>query len=62
MTALGCTRETWLLARYLEMSLNENSGIRKHDTVRVFAATSENVIGHPMIFNFVRNNFDRIKE
>lgn len=62
LSAMGCTRETWILARYLEMSLTESFGIRRQDTLRVFTAVSDNVIGHPLVFNFIRSNFMKIKE
>nr|CAD7438146.1 unnamed protein product [Timema bartmani] len=54
--ALGCTRETWILSRYLEWSVLENSGIRKQDSARVFSSVSSNPIGQPLAYNFLRNN------
>ncbi|KAG8230287.1 hypothetical protein J437_LFUL010190 [Ladona fulva] len=62
LAALGCSRETWILSRYLEWSVTENSGIRKQDAARVFAAVSSNVIGQPLAFNFLREKWDKIKE
>ncbi|KAK7601689.1 hypothetical protein V9T40_009130 [Parthenolecanium corni] len=58
--ALGCSRETWILARYLEWSLNETSGIRKQDVVRVFSAVSRNVIGQPLAWAMLREQWDRV--
>jgi aminopeptidase N len=60
MNALGCTRQPWLLSRYLERTL-ENSGIRKQDTFRVFSAVSSNVWGQSIAFNFIKNNWKRIR-
>nr|CAD7259496.1 unnamed protein product [Timema shepardi] len=60
--ALGCTRETWILSRYLEWSVLENSGIRKQDSARVFSSVSSNPIGQPLAYNFFRNKWDKIKE
>nr|CAD7394984.1 unnamed protein product [Timema cristinae] len=60
--ALGCTRETWILSRYLEWSVLENSGIRKQDSARVFSSVSSNPIGQPLAYNFLRNKWDKIKE
>lgn len=62
LTALGCTRETWLLTRYLKMSLDDRFGIRKHDVFRVFVAVSGNVIGQPIAFNFIRSHWKQMKE
>ncbi|XP_043289825.1 aminopeptidase N [Venturia canescens] len=61
LSALGCTRETWILSRYLEWAVTENSGIRKQDAPRVFNAVSHNVIGQPLVFSFLRNNWNRLK-
>lgn len=60
--ALGCSRETWLLTRYLDRALTENSGIRKQDVTRVFASVASNIIGQPLAFNYFRNKWDRLKE
>ncbi|XP_058791213.1 aminopeptidase N [Phymastichus coffea] len=61
LSALGCTRETWLLSRYLDWALMEKSGIRKQDVPRVFATVSSNIIGQPLAFNFFRNKWDQLK-
>ena len=60
LQALGCTREPWLLSRYLERSL-ENEAIRKQDTFRVFSSVSSNVWGQPIAFNFIKNNWKRLR-
>ncbi|XP_031788192.1 aminopeptidase Ey isoform X1 [Nasonia vitripennis] len=60
--ALGCTRETWLLSRYLDWALTDNAGIRKQDVTRVFGSVSSNIIGQPLAFNYFRNKWDRLKE
>ncbi|XP_015519764.2 aminopeptidase N [Neodiprion lecontei] len=59
--ALGCTRETWILSRYLNWAVTENSGIRKQDAGRVFGSVANNVIGQPLAFNYLRNQWKRIK-
>ncbi|XP_059049755.1 aminopeptidase N [Achroia grisella] len=62
LSVLGCTRAPYLLYRYLELSLRNDSGIRKQDTVRVFSAVAGSAIGQPIAFNFVRANWLRLKE
>lgn len=62
LLALGCTRETWILNRYLDMTVTENSGIRKQDVIRVFGSVSNNVIGQPLAFNYFRNKWGRLRE
>lgn len=44
--SLGCTKEIWLLYRYLQWSIEEGSGIRSQDTFTVFASVSNNDVGY----------------
>ncbi|XP_023288739.1 aminopeptidase N [Orussus abietinus] len=60
--ALGCTKEVWILHRYLDWAITESSGIRKQDVVRVFGSVANNVIGQPLAFNYFRNKWSRLKE
>lgn len=61
LDAMACSREPWILTRYLERSSTENSGIRKQDLIRVFITVSSHEIGVPVTRNFVRLNWDRLK-
>lgn len=54
--ALGCTRELWLLNRFLEWSIKENSGIRRQDCVSVFYDVADNNIGYYAAKTFLWNN------
>ncbi|XP_063230213.1 aminopeptidase N-like [Bacillus rossius redtenbacheri] len=60
--ALGCSRETWILSRYLDWSMTDNSGIRKQDAARVFAAVANNPIGQQLAYKFLRSKWDKIRE
>lgn len=62
MIALGCSRETWILSRYLEWSVTESSGIRKQDLVTVFNSVTNNVIGQELAYRFLKNNWGRLKQ
>ncbi|KOC62990.1 Aminopeptidase N [Habropoda laboriosa] len=62
LRALGCTRELWLLSRYLDWTITENSGIRKQDGSRVFSAVARNDIGQPLAFDFFRNKWARLRK
>lgn len=62
LSSLGCTREPWILARFLERSISEKDQIRKQDTFRVFSAVSNNIIGQPIAFSFICDNWMRLKE
>ncbi|XP_042874237.1 aminopeptidase N-like [Penaeus japonicus] len=60
LSALGCTREVWLLARYLEMAFTEGSGIRKQDSTAVFSAVASNDVGRYIAWNFLRDQWQNI--
>lgn len=62
LAGLGCSRETWILKRFLERSISNTKGIRKQDVFRVFGAVSNSVIGQPIAFNFIRENWQRLKK
>lgn len=62
LRALGCTRESWLLNRYLDWTITENSGIRKQDASCVFSAVARNDIGQPLAFDFFRNKWSRLRK
>lgn len=62
LSAMGCSRETWILSRFLGRSLTNEYGIRKHDVYRVFASVSNNVLGQPIAFNFIRIHWNEIKD
>lgn len=59
--ALSCTREPWMLTRFMELALMPDSGIRKQDAISVFRAVANNPIGDLLAFDFIRDNWDRIK-
>ncbi|PSN54388.1 Aminopeptidase N [Blattella germanica] len=47
---------------YLDWAVTENSGIRKQDAARVFASVSNNAIGQPLAYGFLRNKWDRVRD
>jgi hypothetical protein len=61
MMALGCSKEIWILSRYLEWAVTERSGIRKHDSARVFAAVANNAIGQQLAYRFLKTNWNRLR-
>ncbi|KAL1453095.1 hypothetical protein WDU94_007269 [Cyamophila willieti] len=60
LSALACTSEYWLLSRYLEYAITENSPIRKQEAPRIFSLVSQNAIGHAVALDFLFNNWERI--
>ncbi|XP_063587806.1 aminopeptidase N-like [Penaeus indicus] len=60
LSALGCSKEMWLLSRYLDMAFTDGSGIRKQDSSRVFGAIASNEVGLPLAWAYLQDNFDKI--
>lgn len=58
--SLGCSREIWLLARYLDYSLVEDSGIRKQDCPDVFSSVAGNEIGFHLAKDFFEERIEDI--
>uniref|UniRef100_A0A182PTT0 Aminopeptidase N n=1 Tax=Anopheles epiroticus TaxID=199890 RepID=A0A182PTT0_9DIPT len=61
LSAMGCSRVPWLLARYLENAMSDEYGIRKQDAFRVFISVADNVVGQPIAFDYMRNNWAKMK-
>ncbi|XP_053377176.1 aminopeptidase N-like isoform X1 [Mercenaria mercenaria] len=55
--ALACTRSTWLLSRYLELSVTP-SVVRKQDATKVILYIGANPIGQSLAWDFVRGKWD----
>ncbi|GLV42082.1 uncharacterized protein CBL_04959 [Carabus blaptoides fortunei] len=60
--ALGCTRQIWLLTRYLEWSIRNDTEIRKQDCSRVFSSVSGNPVGFFIAKSFFENHIKDIHE
>ncbi|CAN9498633.1 unnamed protein product [Ophioblennius macclurei] len=57
--ALTCSKESWLLNRYLEYTLNSTL-IRKQDATSTIIYVAENVIGQSLAWDFVRARWEYI--
>lgn len=64
LTNLACSREPWILRRYLEWAFTNQSesGIRKHDAAAVFVYVAINPVGRQLAFAFLKENWDRIRQ
>ncbi|KAH8358907.1 hypothetical protein KR093_003226 [Drosophila rubida] len=60
LTALGCSREVWLLQRYLELTFDPKSGIRRQDSMWAFQAVAYNEIGFHLAREYFMNNVNFI--
>ena len=61
LLALACSKEPWILNRYMERAITPHSGIRKQDSPSVFIAVAGNVVGENLSYRFLTSNWDRIK-
>ncbi|XP_061773355.1 aminopeptidase N-like [Nerophis ophidion] len=57
--ALSCTKQPWLLNRYLEYTLNPRK-IRKQDATSTMVYIANNVIGQSLTWDFVRAHWSYI--
>ncbi|KAJ6638815.1 Aminopeptidase N [Pseudolycoriella hygida] len=60
LSSLGCSREIWLLQRYLDWSLDESSGVRKQDSGIVFGSIATGDIGFHLAKSFLIDRIDDI--
>lgn len=60
LSALGCSREIWIIQRYLEWCFNETYGIRKQDVVLVFNSIAKDTVGFHLARDYLFNNIDTI--
>ncbi|XP_029289963.1 aminopeptidase N-like [Cottoperca gobio] len=58
-SALACTKQPWLLNRYLEYTLDPNM-IRKQDATSTIVYIANNVVGHSLAWDFVRARWEFI--
>ncbi|KTF91061.1 hypothetical protein cypCar_00049315, partial [Cyprinus carpio] len=56
---LSCTKEPWLLNRYLEFTIDPKQ-VRKQDAAFAIVYISGNVIGQPLVWDFVRAKWEQI--
>lgn len=62
MRALGCSKEIWILSRYLEWTFSKTKQIRRQDGAFVFRMIAKNNYGRDIAFNFLRERWSTIKE
>nr|XP_045613537.1 aminopeptidase N-like [Procambarus clarkii] len=60
LSAMGCTKEIWLLARYLTMAFTSESGVRKQDASLVFTAVAGNPVGVDLAWNYLQEHWPHI--
>lgn len=62
LSSLGCTKEMWILSRYLEMAFTPGSGVRKQDASKVFTAVARNTVGRDLAWNYLQDQWPNVLE
>ncbi|XP_018019108.1 aminopeptidase N-like, partial [Hyalella azteca] len=62
MRGLGCSKEIWILSKYMKDSFVAGGDIRKQDIARVFSSVASNEYGQDVAWNYLRNNWKAITE
>jgi len=62
LSSLACTKEVWLLNRYLNMSVTADSGVRKQDGAKVLGNVALNTVGRYLAFDFIEQEWERVSE
>lgn len=60
-SALACSKEVWILNRYLSYTLNPDY-IRKQDATSTIISIANNVVGQTLVWDFVRSNWKKLFE
>ncbi|XP_017083204.1 aminopeptidase N-like [Drosophila eugracilis] len=62
LNALACSKEVWLVQRYLERIFVPNGEIRKQDSVSVFQSIAANDVGFLLAKKYLMDNVDSISK
>ncbi|XP_023566128.1 aminopeptidase N [Octodon degus] len=58
-SALACSNQVWILNRYLSYTLNSTL-IRRQDATSTIISIANNVVGQPLVWDFVRSNWRKL--
>ncbi|XP_053969911.1 aminopeptidase Ey-like isoform X2 [Anastrepha ludens] len=62
ISALGCSREIWILQRYLEWAFDSEKHIRRQDSTFAFGAVAHGEVGFHLARNYFVNNIEFLHE
>jgi len=60
LSSLACTENVWLINRYLNMTLAQNSEVRKQDGYKVYNGVAINTVGRYLLWDFIRDRWNDI--
>ncbi|KAF5299259.1 hypothetical protein FQA39_LY02432 [Lamprigera yunnana] len=58
--SLSCTRQIWLLSRFLDWTLDHKSGLRKQDIPSILSSTASSDVGYYVVKHFLSQKFERV--
>ncbi|XP_042891875.1 aminopeptidase N-like [Penaeus japonicus] len=53
LSAMACSKEAWILSRYLEMASNPGNSIRQQDIIIILRSLSANDVGRPLVWDYL---------
>lgn len=62
LKALACSKEIWILSKFLHSVIEKDSKIRRQDARSVFSLVASNVYGRDLAFDFIREKWTLIKQ
>ncbi|XP_063590569.1 aminopeptidase N-like [Penaeus indicus] len=60
LNSMSCTKQAWILSRYLEMTMNPGNGIRLQDAIYVLRSMSNNDVGRSLIWDYLSLHWNNI--
>ncbi|XP_014240292.1 aminopeptidase N isoform X2 [Cimex lectularius] len=60
LSSLACSRDVWVINRYLDWSIDENSEIRRQDAMSIFSSITSNENGFYIAKDFLHSRIDDI--
>ncbi|XP_042891237.1 aminopeptidase N-like [Penaeus japonicus] len=60
LSAMACSKEAWILSRYLGMAINPDSGIRLQDVTTVLSNIGYNDVGRSLVWDYLTLNWNDI--
>ncbi|XP_064106708.1 aminopeptidase N-like [Macrobrachium nipponense] len=60
LSGMACTREIWILTRYLDLTFTEGSPIKRQDAARVYSDIARNEVGRDLAWDYMREQFAKV--
>ncbi|XP_068228252.1 aminopeptidase N-like [Palaemon carinicauda] len=60
LSGMACSKELWILNRYLDLTFDVDSPIRRQDASRVYTNIARNEIGRDLAWDYMRDQFSKV--